>query len=485
MTGEVLDRLPERIQRFLLQTSVLDALSADLCRAVTGYKDADAVLARLARENVFVTALDDQNEWYRYHHLFAELLRLQLERRRPCEPAAVHRAAATWYSDHAMVGQAVRHWLAAGDVETAAEPAALECWELVDRGQVESARLLLEHFTDAQIRAHVPLTLAAGYLYGTVLDDARLGERWRRAACAAPADDRQMADGSGTWRTLQLGLRAFLAPHGLKAMLVDAELALTLSEGFPLDAQAESKRVLGVAAYLNGNNSRAGRLFADTAADAGIAAIEAYALAFLSLIAGDEGRWDDAGRLDAAALKRSPTMTLDISPGMFLALPMLLAHTRLLAHSADAGRSDWCARTESYLQAMIPQVPWRIMLVAVVLGETALKADDLREASRWLSCAEGALRESSDAGILTQRIKHLRLAVEQRRLADPLTLSERRVLELLPTQLTAGQMAARLHVSENTVKSHQRHLYAKLDVTTRTAAVERARELGLLPAKPS
>jgi len=240
-----------------------------------------------------------------------------------------------------------------------------------------------------------------------------------------------------------------------------------------------------VAAYLNGNKSRAGRLFADTAADAGIAAIEAYALAFLSLIAGDEGRWGDAGHLAAASLERSPAMSLDISPGHFLALPMLLAHTRLLAHSADAECPDWCARTESYLQAMVPQVAWRIMLVAVLLGEIALEADDLPEATRWLFRAEGALRESPDAGMLTQRIKHLRLAVEQRRLADPLTPSERRALELLPTQLTASQMAACLHVSENTVKSHQRHLYAKLGVTTRTAAVERARELGLLPANPA
>jgi LuxR family maltose regulon positive regulatory protein len=480
LTGEVLDRQPERIQRFLLQTSVLDALTADLCRAVTGYDDAGAVLTRLADENVFVTALDDQDEWYRYHHLFAELLELQFERRRPCEPEAAHRAAALWYSDHDMVGQAVRHWLAAGEVQRAAEPAALECWELVDKGQVQSARLLLERFTDAQILAHVPLTLAAGYLYGTVLDDARLGERWRRAACVAPADDRPMANGAGTWREMQLGLRAFLAPDGVRGMLADAELALTLSAEFPLDVQAECKRTLGVATYLNGDSSRAVRLFADTAADAGAEATEAYALAFLSLIAGDEGRWDDAAQLDATALQRSPTMTLDISPGMYLALPMLLARTRLLAHLAHADCSDWRARTESYLRAMVPQVPWRIMLVAVVLGETALKCGDLAEATRWLSRAEGTLRGTPDAGILARRIKHLRLAIEGRSLADPLTASERRVLELLPTQLTTPQMAERLFVSANTVKSHQRHLYATLGVTTRTAVVERARELGLL-----
>jgi LuxR family maltose regulon positive regulatory protein len=134
---------------------------------------------------------------------------------------------------------------------------------------------------------------------------------------------------------------------------------------------------------------------------------------------------------------------------------------------------------------MVPPVAWRIMLVAVLLAEIALEAGDVPEAARWLSRAEGALRRSPNAGMLTQRVEHLRRAVETRCLADPLTPAERRVLKLLPTQLTAQQMAARLFVSENTVKSHQRHLYAKLDVATRTAAVERARELGLLPAKLS
>ena len=141
---------------------------------------------------------------------------------------------------------------------------------------------------------------------------------------------------------------------------------------------------------------------------------------------------------------------------------------------------QWCERTDVYLAAMVPQVPWRIILIAVLLGEIALEMDDLAEASRWLARAEGALHAAVDVGVLTQRVTHLRRTVEQRRLADPLTPSERRVLELLPTQLTADQMAARLFVSTNTVKSHQRHLYTKLGVTTRTAAVERARELGLL-----
>ena len=481
LIGEVLERQPERVQQFLLRTSVLDALSADLCRVVSRYEDADRVLVALANENVFITALGERDEWYRYHHLFAEMLRLQLDRRDPAGAAEVHHAAAQWYAGHDMVDQAVRHWLAADEAANAVGSAAYACFELVDHGQVESARLLLERFSDAQLEAYVPLTLAACYVFGMVLDDPRRGEHWRRAACVARPDDTPKADG-GSWHELQLTMRAFLAPDGVKAMLADARLALEVARSYPLDVQGEVKHTVGVAEYLSGHPARARRAFTDTVADVGVPGSEAYARSFLSLIAGDEGRWDEAERLDATALERCPTMTLDISPGMYLAMPMLLAHTRLLAHLGAESCADWRARTEAYLEAMVPQVAWRIMLIAVVLGEIALELGDVADAARWSSRAEEALRTCPDPGALAARIKRLGELVEQRRVADPLTAAERRVLELLPTQLTAEQMAQRLFVSVNTVKSHHRHLYTKLGVTTRTAAVQRARDLGLLPS---
>ena len=300
---------------------MLDALSADLCRAVTGYSDADAVLARLASENVFVTALDDQNEWYRYHHLFAELLQLQLERRRPGEPAAVHRAAAAWYSDHDMVDQAVRHWLAAGDVETAAEPAALAVLGARRQG---SGRECAPHARALQRRPDQSARAARHWPQATCTVRCSTTAGWESVGDGRPAQRRQTTPrwptGAGPGARCNWDFGRFSPPTASSAMLADAELALSLGGAFPLDAQAETKRVLGVAAYLNGKTSRT-RHVRRHRSDAGIAAIEAYALAFLSLIAGDEGRWDDAAELDAAALERSPTMTLDISPGMFLAMP--------------------------------------------------------------------------------------------------------------------------------------------------------------------
>ena len=116
LLGEVLERQPADLQRFLLETSILDELTAPLCAAVTGRADAGAVLARLARENLFVSALDDRDERYRYHHLFADLLRSRLERLEPERPPQLHRRAAAWYEAHDEAEPAIRHYLAAGDV---------------------------------------------------------------------------------------------------------------------------------------------------------------------------------------------------------------------------------------------------------------------------------------------------------------------------------------------------------------------------------
>ena len=479
LTEEVLERQSEELQRFLLHTSILDRLSPELCRAVTGDDRAAENISTLARESSFITAMDERDEWFRYHHLFGELLANLQRRRAPAELPELHRRAAEWHQAHGDSERAVRHWLAAGDAAAAAWPTFTAIQELVDRGQVESARHMLDSFTDRQLSEHVALTMAAGWLYGTVIGDPVKGERWRRAACTVPVGDELMPDGYTSWRTFQAGLRAFLAPDGATRMLADAELALSCEpEGSP--DIAETSRPLGVAAYLNGHPRRAARIFRDVADTHVQGDCVSYALAFLSLIAADEGRWDDAERLDREALELTPTMTLDVSPGMFLALPMLLAHARVLARNGEAEAQSVIERTERYLGDMVPQIPWRVIMIEVMLGEVELFRDDLAAAERWLRRAEATLATSPDPGMLRGRARRLREALEERRLADPLTAAERRVLDLLPTQFTAPQIAARLFVTTNTVKSHMKHAYIKLGVTTRTAAVERGRELGLL-----
>ena len=120
LTEEVLDRQQEELRTFLLETSLLERLSGGLCDAVTGRTDSRAMLERVERAGLFLVPLDEVRDWWRYHHLFADLLRARLQQQRPGRVVSLHRAAAAWCEDHGLADDAVRHALAAGDPAWAA-----------------------------------------------------------------------------------------------------------------------------------------------------------------------------------------------------------------------------------------------------------------------------------------------------------------------------------------------------------------------------
>lgn len=121
LVEEVLNRQPEVVRDFLVKTSILAALNGSLCEAVTGQADAALRLQSLQRGNYFIIPQDDRGQWYRYHHLFGEVLRVHLAAERPLEIADLHRRAAEWFERHGSANDAVRHALAAGDHDRAAD----------------------------------------------------------------------------------------------------------------------------------------------------------------------------------------------------------------------------------------------------------------------------------------------------------------------------------------------------------------------------
>jgi LuxR family maltose regulon positive regulatory protein len=119
LAEEVLARQPEGLQRFLLETSILDRMSAPLCNAITGRADGQRALERLEHANLFVIPLDDERHWYRYHHLFADVLRQRLRQEHPELVSVLHRRACGWFERQGPVGEAINHALAAQDWERA------------------------------------------------------------------------------------------------------------------------------------------------------------------------------------------------------------------------------------------------------------------------------------------------------------------------------------------------------------------------------
>ncbi len=120
LAEEVLERQDEQLRTFLLETSVLDRLSGPLCDAVTGREGSQALLERAERAGLFVIPLDEARDWWRYHHLFADLLRARLQQEQPGRLAQLHRNAAAWYEEHGMAGDAIGHAVAAGEMLWAA-----------------------------------------------------------------------------------------------------------------------------------------------------------------------------------------------------------------------------------------------------------------------------------------------------------------------------------------------------------------------------
>ncbi|MFI5099520.1 MAG: AAA family ATPase, partial [Actinomycetes bacterium] len=184
LAEEVLQRQPERVQQFLLQTSILERLSGPLCDAVTGQSGGKATLTALERGNLFLVPLDDRREWYRYHHLFADVLQAHLLDEQPDVVPGLHRRASEWYTENDEPSEAVRHALDAQDFERAADLVELAI-PAMRRTRQESAVLgWLRALPDEVVRARPVLSaglagamLAVGETEG-VEDRLRDAERW-------------------------------------------------------------------------------------------------------------------------------------------------------------------------------------------------------------------------------------------------------------------------------------------------------------------
>jgi LuxR family maltose regulon positive regulatory protein len=160
LTQEVLDRQPEPLRAFLLETSVLGRLSGPLCDAVTGRSDSQALLEQVERANLFLVPLDEVRGWWRYHHLFADLLRARLHQERPERVPELHRAAAAWSEQHGLVDDAVRHALAAGDALWAARLIERHFDDLLRRNEDATLHRWLEGLPAEVVRSRPRLCLA-------------------------------------------------------------------------------------------------------------------------------------------------------------------------------------------------------------------------------------------------------------------------------------------------------------------------------------
>jgi LuxR family maltose regulon positive regulatory protein len=151
LMDEVILQQPAEIQDFLFATSILEQLTAPLCNTLVDRQDSQTILEQLERAHLFLIPLDDERQWYRYHHLFAELLRKWLKQRQPARVAGLHQRASMWYAENNMLSQAIRHALEAGDADLVNRYTAANVLGVVEHTELLDMLRHFEELPDEQI----------------------------------------------------------------------------------------------------------------------------------------------------------------------------------------------------------------------------------------------------------------------------------------------------------------------------------------------
>jgi len=486
LTEEVLSRQPSEIRQFLARTSILGRFCAPLCDAVAGSANAAEIIDVLERENLFVVPLDDKRQWYRYHQLFAQVLRSQLARTEPDIVPTLHERASAWHLLSGSTDEAIDHALAAGNVAGAINLIARHWFVYVDSGRAATVRRWMRTLGDDQIAAH-PLAAHSAAWAAAFSGEGESVQRWAQVVRAGEHEG-PLPDGAPSLEFSAALLRGAFGFDGILAMRESAARAVELERDRMSPWYALALTAFGFSLYLSGEPGAAEPLKRAMISEASVPLVHMMALSAASLVAIEEGRLAQAKVLASAARHVADSGSLSQAP------QNSLAHAAVGAVLAQEGQLE-AARTE--LQRALrsrrrwPGVsPWPTLETLLRLAPVLLDLGDRPGAAALLGEARDILTRLPDgAEAQLARLERLERRIATRRpraisLADPLTEREEAVLRLLERALSLREIGQELHLSQNTIKTHTQAIYRKLGVSTRPDAVEKGRAMGiLLPAQ--
>ena len=300
LAEEVLSRQPPEIRQFLARTSVLGRFCAPLCEAVTGVAGAAEIIEVLERENLFVVPLDETRQWFRYHHLFAQVLHSELIRTEADLVPELHRRSGAWHRTSGSVGEAVQHALAAGDAAEAVNLIALHWSAYVNVGRAGTVRGWLGSLSEQRIAAN-PLAAHCAAWAAALSGEPDPVRRWLPVIEAAPQDG-MLPDGIRSMASSAALLRGVYGFDGLGVMRESAATAAGLEDdpGSPWYTLARATH--GFALYLSGDLEAAvPPLEQAVASDGSVTVIGVLAYAALALAALELGQPTRARELAQAA----------------------------------------------------------------------------------------------------------------------------------------------------------------------------------------
>src|SRR5690242_7627043 len=291
LESEFLERISQRHRMFLTRTAVLERMCGPLCDAVLGMSGSTAALADLERSNLLLVPLDRRGQWYRYHHLFRDMLLAELHRQEPDQIPILQQRAAQWYERYREPEEALEYWMKAGEVDSVARLAGALAFPAYQRGRVATVKRWLGWLEDRAAMESYPAIAVLAALFCALTGEPTYAELWADVAHRGPAVTR-LPDGSPSVEPWLALIRALLCRDGVEQMRADAEVAAkTMAPGSFW--RITSMMYLAAAHLIAGDLDRADVLFEDVVAEGQASRImfgPCIALAERSLLAIEIGR---------------------------------------------------------------------------------------------------------------------------------------------------------------------------------------------------
>jgi len=479
--AELIAQLPADTMRFLMRSSVLDRLSGPLCDEVLERTGSVAMLAELARANVPLAPVDPSHEWYRFHGLFREMLQTELRRVEPEIEAALHRRAGDWHGRTGDVDLAIDHARSAEDLDRTGELLWANLHRYLGEGRTQLLQRWLRGLTAERLTGCAELSLVAAHS-ALALGNVAIAEQSARSAAVSMSETPE--ESTKTKRAGVLIVTAWAARSGARRMGEDAARAHDLLlDDSPWRATCCLLR--GTAALLIGDENEAQRHLEEGAARGAVLAGDAASLCLAQLAVIAAGRDEPDLASDLARRARALVQEHELSRTPISAL--------VFAVCAAAAARDGCvdeakaAASEcmSLLDQLDDSLSWYGAEARILLARAVLALGDVAGARELLADASRLGRRTRDVVVFQGWFDDAWNQFDARAEAAlagiaTLTTAELRVLRFLPTHYSFHEIAQRLHVSANTIKTHVHAVYRKLDASSRSEAVAHATEAGLL-----
>ena len=450
----MLQQQPPSIKNFLLQTSILSRLSGSLCDTVTGQENSQTILETLDADNLFIVPLDNERRWYRYHHLFAGLLAHRLSQAFPDRIPDLHRRSSLWYEKEGVIDDAVRHAQAAGDRELVKDILEEHWQEIVHRGVVTKLWAWLDYLGPEVTKKSAPLSMA--YCWIHVL---------RGANHLLPShinDVKESLKKGSVTNDLVFPMKLAVIP----SLVATMEATISLDRKQYQEAKDHAQKAISL--VPDSPNPAIRQLLQGAAA---------YRLAEAHR---ELGEYDHACAILVQGLEM-----LKASENYFgtaVTLLRIVDMYRKTGKTADAIKL--CEETLDYIEEHQWQKIAPSGLVHVLLADLQADSGEHAQAKINLDLGQGMAKQldSQDFHDLVKRVneKLANANPPTQLLVEPLSPRELEVLQLIAHGFSNREIGERLFLALDTVKGHNRNIYGKLGVKSRTQAVNTAISLKII-----